>query len=214
MDNEKAWIQQALAGNQAAFSQLVEAYQMPVYNLAYRMLGSPEEAEDAAQETFVRVWTRLHTFDLDRKFSSWILSIASHYCIDCLRRRRTVQVPLEDLLTQQAFSDPGDGPEKVALRRESEQNVHQMMQGLPSHYRVVLALRYWHDLSYDEMARVLDTTPSAIKSRLHRARCMLAERMQPEGDQAGAYEDGQVSLSTPKSRRNREAMPNALSTSN
>ena len=91
-DTESNWIQQARAGDQAAsadaFSRLVEAYQTPIYNLAYRMLGNRTEAEDAAQETFIRAYTRLDTYDPGRKFSSWLLSIASHYCVDVLRRRR------------------------------------------------------------------------------------------------------------------------------
>lgn len=215
MDKEKAWIQQALAGDQVAFSCLVEAYQAPIHNLAYRMLGDPVEAEDAAQETFVRAWTRLRTFDVERKFSSWVLSIASHYCIDRLRRRRTAQVPLEDILAQQAFADPHDGPERTLLVHEAQQSIRAMMEDLPTQYRAVLALRYWQDLSYDEMAEMLDTTVSAIKSRLHRARCMLAQRMRLMESNTGIPEDGResASLSITTSTHNREAMQNALSSS-
>ena len=186
MDDEKTWIHQALQGNKAAFAHLVAAYQAPVFNLAYRILGDPAEAEDAAQETFVRVYTRLQTYEPEFKFSSWILSITSHYCIDCLRRRRTSHVSLDDVLAQQAFSDPGDGPERQALRRESQESVRVMIAQLPAPYRVVLALRYWQDLSYDEMADMLGTTTSAVKSRLHRARCMLAEQMSTLDAPAGA----------------------------
>jgi len=215
MDKEKAWIRQALTGNQVAFSSLVEAYQAPIYNLAYRMLGDPAEAEDAAQETFVRAWTRLRTFDVERKFSSWILSIASHYCIDRLRRRRTTQVPLEDILAQQAFADPHVGPERMALDREAQHSIRSMMENLPSQYRAVLTLRYWHDLSYQEMAEMLDTTVSAIKSRLHRARCMLAQRMQMMESHAGTTEPRleSASLTMSTSTHKREAMRNALSPS-
>ena len=215
MDREKAWIKRALAGDQAAFSHLVEAYQAPIYNLAYRMLGNPAEAEDAAQETFVRVWTRLRTFDIERKFSSWILSIASHYCIDRLRRRRTTQVSLEDILAQQTFADPHDGPERTTLRHEAQQSVRSMMEELPAQYQAVLALRYWYDLSYAEMAEVLDTTRSAIKSRLHRARCMLAKRMRLMESHTGTPENEREAASLPMSTSTyeREAMRNALSAS-
>src|SRR5215210_6371969 len=85
---ERAWIGRALAGDQTAFAALVERYQGAVYNLCYRMLGSPGEAEDAAQDVFLRAWTKLHTFQQDRRFSTWLLAIASHWCIDLLRRRR------------------------------------------------------------------------------------------------------------------------------
>lgn len=214
MDKEKAWIQKALTGDQQAFSRLVEAYQTPVYNLAYRMLGNSAEAEDAAQETFVRVYTRLRTFQIERKFSSWILSIASHYCIDCLRKRRTSQVPLEDLLAQQQFADPYESPERMTLNIQDRELVRRLMTSLPEQYRAVLVLRYWNELSYNEMARVLNTTESAIKSRLHRARRMLAENItefeqnQAERNRSGATD---MSISTPN--REKEALQNALSAS-
>ena len=76
MEEEKAWIQRALAGDQEGFACLVEAYQTAVYNLAYRMLGNAAEAEDAAQETFLKAYSRLKTYDSGRKFSSWLLAIA------------------------------------------------------------------------------------------------------------------------------------------
>ena len=85
-DQERLWVLRAQQGDERAFSQIVEAYQRPVYNLAYRMLGSAGDAEDAAQEVFLRAYSHLESYDPARKFSSWILSIASHFCIDRLRR--------------------------------------------------------------------------------------------------------------------------------
>ncbi len=82
MDQERAWIEQALGGDQEAFGHLVRAYERPVYNLTYRMLGNSAEAEDAAQETFLRAYSKLATYQPGRKFVNWLLSIASHYCID------------------------------------------------------------------------------------------------------------------------------------
>ena len=90
-------------------------YQSAVYNMAYRMLGDPTEAEDAAQEVFVRAWNQLHTFQLDRRFSTWLLSIASHYSIDLLRRRRPT-APLDDVALYVESDDPA--PEDVALQGE------------------------------------------------------------------------------------------------
>lgn len=186
MEEERVWIQRSLAGDQRAFAQLVDAYKSPVFNLAYRLLGDAAEAEDAAQETFVRVYTRLETYDAEKKFVSWILSIASHYCIDRLRRRRSSSVSLDQLLTQRAFSDPHEGPERTTLRQEEQAYLQRMLQELPDAYRLVLVLRYWHDLSYQEMSQVLETTESAIKSRLHRARCILAERIRKQEQQSSS----------------------------
>ena len=87
-NEEMAWVVQAQQGSDEAFTSLVEAYQSHVYNLCYRMLGEPESAEDAAQETFLRAYQHLHRYDQRRPFATWLLSIAAHYCIDRLRRRK------------------------------------------------------------------------------------------------------------------------------
>lgn len=182
MDNDdKFWIARARQGDDAAFAQLVEVYQRPVFNLCYRMLGDPAEAEDAAQETFIRAYIRLASYDPNRKFSSWLLAIASHYCIDQLRRRRLGLLSWDNLLPSHWLFDPRPGPEEVALSREAQRDVREMLNSLPPDYRAALILRYWHELSYKEIAEALDSTPPAIKSRLFRARQMMAQAVtQPE----------------------------------
>ena len=90
--------QAALDGDQRAFTRLVDAYKVPVYNICFRMLGNQADAEDAAQETFVRIYTRLRSYDPQQKLSSWILAVASHYCIDRLRRQHIKWLSLDDLL--------------------------------------------------------------------------------------------------------------------
>jgi RNA polymerase sigma-70 factor (ECF subfamily) len=173
-DDEKLWIACARQGDDGAFTQLVEAYQRPVFNLCYRMLGDPAEAEDAAQETFIRAYTRLASYDPDRKFSSWLLAIASHYCIDRLRRRRFGLVSWDDLPPWRWLPDPHQEPEEAILSRETQRHVRELMDTLPADYKAAIILRYWHELSYEEIAEVLDATVPAIKSRLFRAREMMA----------------------------------------
>jgi RNA polymerase sigma-70 factor (ECF subfamily) len=175
---EIGWVDQALRGDRAAFGQLMHRYAGAVYNLAYRMLGSAEDAEDASQEIFLRVYTRLESFDRQRRFSTWLLSIGSNYCIDRLRRRRFAWLTLDDA----AFALPSKerGPERTALDKEQQQVVQRALQKLPENYRTVTVLRYWHDLSYEEIAKVTGLTESTIKTRLHRARHMLAEALGPE----------------------------------
>lgn len=163
-----------LQGDDAAFSQLVERYQRPVYNLAYRMLHRPADAEDAAQEVFCRAYTKLHTFDLDQKFSNWILAITSHLCIDHLRRKRAVY--LEDTNYASWMSDSQAGPEQRALREEQGAQVRELLQVLPAKYRNVVVLRYWHEMSYAEIAEVTGLALGTVKTRLHRARRMLTEK--------------------------------------
>jgi RNA polymerase sigma-70 factor, ECF subfamily len=139
-------------------------------------LGNAPEAEDAAQETFMRMYTKLHTYQPERKLSSWVLSIASHYCIDRLRRRRGQWLSLDEEPVAAALPSQNRGPEDLALRAESRDEVQRLVDMLPATYRVPLILRYWHDLSYAEIAEVMGLTVQAVKSRLHRARLQVIDK--------------------------------------
>ncbi len=191
MEQEKLWVAQALRGNQRAFMHLVDAYKTPVYNLCYRMLGNAAEAEDAAQETFVRVYTHLKAYDPQQKLTSWILSVASHYCIDRLRRRRIRWLSLDELVQTRPLAGDAVRAEETVMERESCAEVRDMLQTLPAEYRLVIVLRYWQDLSYVEIARVVGSTEGAIKSRLHRARRMLAERLIAQ-EESGTWPGGRL----------------------
>ncbi|HZD10532.1 MAG TPA: sigma-70 family RNA polymerase sigma factor [Candidatus Binatia bacterium] len=182
-DEEQVWLEQARRGDKSAFGRLIEAYQGPVYNLAYRMLGNRGEAEEAAQEAFIRAYTRLDTYDPSRKFSTWMLSITSNYCVDLLRKRRALLLSLDQPLPPHPalMSDRADNPEVQAADSEREQMVQALLEHLPEDYRQAVVLRYWYDLSYEEIAEVMETSVSAIKSRLFRARRQLAEVTIEEG---------------------------------
>jgi RNA polymerase sigma-70 factor (ECF subfamily) len=181
LDQELDWVLRAQRGDEHAFAQLVEAYQSPIYNLAYRMLGSSAEAEDATQEAFLRVWTKLDTYDPSRKLSSWMLSVASHHCIDRLRRRRGGQVSMEEIMASRWLPADEPRPEDVTLSQEQREQVRTLLQYLQPQYRLVVTLRYWHDKSYTEIAAITGTTESAVKSRLHRARRAMAELLAEAG---------------------------------
>lgn len=176
---EIAWIEQALRGDQAAFAQLMHRYAGAVYNLTYRMLGNAQDAEDATQEIFLRAYTRLESFDRNRRFSTWLLSIASNYCIDQLRRRRFAWLTLDDVAFWMQSTDAG--PERSAIQKEQQEIIQRALQHLPDNYRLVAVLRYLHDMSYDEIARTTGLTESTVKTRLHRSRNMLAEALKSEG---------------------------------
>lgn len=175
-DQELIWLERAKTGDRVAFSRLVEAYRRPVYNLAYRMLGNAVEAEDAAQETFVRMYTKLDSYQPERKLSSWVLAIASHYCIDRLRRRRGEWVSLDEEPIAAVLPSREQGPEERTVRGEMRDEVQQMVNRLAAPYRVPLILRYWYDLSYVEIAEVMGLSVQAVKSRLHRARLQMVEK--------------------------------------
>lgn len=181
-NTEAQWLQLALQGSEEAYAQLVEIYQTRVYNLCYRMLGSIEEAEDAAQETFWRAYQNLRRYDPSRSFTTWLLSIAAHYCIDQQRRRR---LPLFDLdaLPEEIIPDHSSNTEKTAAQHEIEQQLRQLLQTLGAQDRAAIIMRYWYDMSDEEIAQALTLSISAVKSRLFRARRQLAENWRDTQEQ-------------------------------
>jgi RNA polymerase sigma-70 factor, ECF subfamily len=175
--DEMTWINQARQGDEEAFTYLVETYQKPVYNLCYRMLGEPEAAEDAAQETFLKVYQNLARYDRERSFATWLLSIAAHHCIDKLRRRRFSSVSIDE--DEEGQTDIPDrfapDPESETSRRQEDERLHNCLQSLDPIDRAAVIMRYWQDCSEAEIAQALKLTVPAVKSRLHRARRALAD---------------------------------------
>ncbi|MDJ0755976.1 MAG: sigma-70 family RNA polymerase sigma factor [Ardenticatenaceae bacterium] len=176
-EREALWLAQARKGDKTAFGKLVGAYQGPVFNMAYRMLGNAQEAEEAAQEAFIRAFTRLDSYDPKHKFSTWMLTITSNYCIDLIRKRRAVLLSIDEPLPPHPslMSERNKGPEAQAVIGEQEDMVQKLLETLPEDYRQAVVLFYWHDYSYEEIAEIMETTISAIKSRLFRARRELAK---------------------------------------
>ena len=184
-NNESEWLVRAIEGDDQAFTRVIEIYQKPVYNLCYRMLGNAGDAEDAAQETFLRAYKSLDRYDAKRSFATWLLSIASHYCIDQLRKRRFTSFSMDD--EDHAWlepPDPGPNPEVSVGIIEKQEQVQKMLEHLGPKDRSAVLMRYWYNYSYQEIAETLSLTVSAVKSRLHRARKELAEVWQLEQTQS------------------------------
>ncbi len=174
------WISLAKEGDQDAFSEIVYTFQDNVYNLCYRMLSEHTEAEDATQEAFIRAFMNLHRYDTQRPFKTWLLSIASNHCIDRLRKRRMKYLSLDEPMpsgTALALSSDEPGPEIAAIQQERGNELQLLLDELRPDDRAAIILRYWYDYSYVEIAETMETTESAIKSRLFRARRALAEKL-------------------------------------
>ena len=174
-DIESKWIDLALQGDIQAFAHLVETYQTPIHNLCYRMLGNAEDAEDAAQETFLRAYKSFKRYDKNRPLSTWLLSIAAHYCIDQIRRWRYPLVSIEEL-TVPNVQDPSPGAETRLSLKEEQVRVREILNNLSPKDRIAVVLYYWYDFSYDEICQILSLSTSALKSRLHRARRVMAQK--------------------------------------
>ena len=173
-DVETQYLEHARRGDPDAFGQLVEAYQVAVVNLCYRMLGDEYEAEDAAQETFLRAYDAMDRYDIERPFASWLLSIAAHYCIDKIRKKRMTYVPFQSL-PDQDVADPSPNPEVSLSVREGQKQVRALLGILSAVDRAAIVMYYWYEFSYEEVAEALNLTVSAVKSRLHRAKGEMAK---------------------------------------
>ncbi len=159
-----------------AFGELVTRHQTGVFNVCYRLLYERGEAEDLAQETFMRAYDRLHTFDNEREFGPWIRRIAANLCLNHLESRK-VAAPLDE----ERDADESARPEKQVEVKERSAEIRDALLSLPPQYRVVVELRHYQELSYDEIARELNIPLSDVKSHLFRARKLLAEKLHAPG---------------------------------
>jgi RNA polymerase sigma-70 factor (ECF subfamily) len=178
-DNEwlETQIHAACHGDNDAFTNIVQEYQTPVFNLCYRMLGAPDEAEEAAQESFWRAYQSLKKYDPHKSFATWLLSIAAHYCIDLLRKRRMTILSM-DILPENEAADHNPGPEASFFESEEQKIIRGLLTHLNSEDRAAIIMRYWYEFSEDEISKALSLSVSAVKSRLHRARLELARLWQ------------------------------------
>jgi RNA polymerase sigma-70 factor (ECF subfamily) len=186
VNEEQSWVIEAQQGSDEAFTNLVETYQKPVYNLCYRMLGEHELAEDAAQETFLRAYQHLHRYDQKRPFATWLLSIAAHYCIDRLRRRKfsmfSMDAEDEEGNTIELPDFDAPNPEAESIKGQTKDRVHDLLNVLDATDRAAIIMRYWYDYSEKEIAESLRLSVSAVKSRMHRARKEMAVLWQDQED--------------------------------
>lgn len=174
----------ACEGNRGAFAELVESYKSKIFHLAYRMLGNRQEAEDVVQDTFLRMYEHLASFDRSRKFSTWLYRIATNLCIDRLRRRRSVYSLDADMTGGDGMDGysvlrTGDpGPEETLVLTERQRMVLEAIASLPDKYKVAVALRYYQDLSMQEISDIMQIPVSTVKTRIHRGREYLRRKLE------------------------------------
>jgi len=176
----------ALDGTESAFREIVQRYQRPIYGLIVRMVRDPARAEELAQDTFVKAFRALHTYDVQRKFSAWLLTIAHHVAIDELRKGSLATEPLEErtdegVRTREFADTAAPTPALVAERAELGVVLQKAIGRLRPEYREVVSLRYERELDYDEIVEITGLPMGTVKSSLHRARKELAEHLESMG---------------------------------
>ena len=190
--DEQTLVQRAAAGDSAAFEALVERYQQQVFNLALRMVNARADAEDLAQEAFIRAWRALPSFHQSAQFSTWLYRLTSNICIDFLRaqkRKKTVSLTMlqDDEDRQWDLPDSDPLPEQRMIDREEREALGRAFQALDPDYRQVLTLRIVNGCSYQEIGEILNLPEGTVKSRLSRARDQLRKKMNASGNISGSH---------------------------
>lgn len=185
---ERSLIRRINAGEPELFELLVVEHQKIVYNLALRMLRHPEDAQDCAQEAFIKAYRSLPLFRGDAAFSSWLYRLTTNVCLDFLRkkkRREEQSLTFEDEQAQPleyAVADERFDPQQELEKKELRRAVRQGLEELPEDFRQVILLREVAGLSYEEIGRQLSLEPGTVKSRLFRARKKLAQYLTAGGN--------------------------------
>ena len=177
------------SGDADAFDQLVLTFQRPIFNLAYRMLNSYEDASDMTQEIFVKVHRSISRFRGESSFSTWLYTVAANTCRNQIRtmvRRRSVEVTVADRpdsdesdFREPVATDKALTPDRHLERRDMVQNVEKILAGIPPDFAMVLVMKDMQDMQYEEIAAALNCSMGTVKSRLSRARIMVKDKLTP-----------------------------------
>lgn len=175
---DRQLVDEVLVGNSEAFRVLVDRTSPRVIGVSRRILGDPDEAQDVAQDAFLRAYRALATFRGDGAFGAWVTRIAVRLAVARLAARRDLARMPEDEAAGWAVSlDSSADPEASALKQERGRAIREAIAALPRSQRSVVALRFYGDLTLEEIARLTTTPLGTVKSRLHRATASLRERL-------------------------------------
>lgn len=168
---EAGWVAASQAGDTLAFNRLVLKWEKAIFNLALRMLQDPDEAAEAAQEVFLSAFTNIRRFRMDARFSTWLYRIAVNHCITRMRKKPPgIHLSLDDNKDEMPLANRLASPgshEQDLLRDESRRRVRRAMQALPAEQKAVVELKFFQDLTFEEISTICEAPLSTIKSRLY-----------------------------------------------
>jgi RNA polymerase sigma factor (sigma-70 family) len=173
-DNETLWVRQAQKGDKQAFGELVILHQTFVYNLALRASGNPQEAQDLTQDTFLKAWLSLPQFRLEARFRTWLYRIVINLCYNRNPhlKRELESLSLDESQNLPVYNGEGDPPHTMEVNQQ-RLFLHQKISELPATYQMLIQLRYHQELSYDEIANIMDMPLGTVKTGLFRAHAQL-----------------------------------------
>lgn len=182
--NEKELIARLQARDETAFEELIRLYEKKIYALCVRMCGNAEDAEEAAQDTFLALWRGIDRFRQESALSTWIYRLASNACIDLMRRRRKSEggISLDDEALFLDAADPAPQPPQALEQREAQRLLQEGLMSLPAEYRSILLLREVEGLSYSEISETLELELGTVKSRISRGRTLLRNFLSVSGN--------------------------------
>jgi RNA polymerase sigma-70 factor (ECF subfamily) len=185
--DDKELVTRALEGDESAFRELLERFRRPVFSLVYRMIGDREQAEDLAQESFVKAFNNLDSYNPNYRFSSWLFKIANNHAIDHLRRARLATVSIHgsphaanaerEEETRIVLESQDESPEQEMLALELGSEIEEAIAQLRSDYRTAVILRHIENRPYEEIAEIMEVPIGTVKTFLHRARAELREAL-------------------------------------
>src|SRR5438132_5148175 len=180
--NDRDLVSRARRGDREAVTQLIVQYQVPLYNMALRMVGGREDAADISQEAFLRAWEKIRTLR-EAPFKSWLSQIAANLCYDHFRRdRRYGAMPDEEISNVIGLGIATPDPQEQSEASERNRLVRESIQALEHDMRIAIVLRDVNGMAYDEIASVLRVPLGTVKSRIARARAQVQERLQQYPD--------------------------------
>jgi len=180
-------VREFIKGDLSAFEQLVIRYEQKVYQLAYRLTGNVEDANDLAQEVFLKVYRHIGQFRGQAAFSTWLYRLVTNTFLDEARKRKrrpTITMSLDERIITEEGDMPRElpsddiGPEEGYLQKELQQIIQQALAELPPQYRIVLTLREIQGHTYEEIAEIAEIKLGTVKSRISRARLALRQKLQ------------------------------------
>lgn len=182
---EGVLLELAQRGDADAFEQLLAPYERKLYATCLRMMGSPEDAQDAMQETMLRIWRGLSSFQTRAQFGTWAYRVATNTCLDAIRKKKLRVTASLDALAEQGFSPPDNpaaSPEEALLAQIRREAVLDALQALPSDARAALVLRDMQGEPYEAVAEATGATLGTVKSRIHRAREKMAKLLMKDAE--------------------------------